>query len=277
MKDQVAIQRILQSRLTSARAKNPSYSVRAFSKKVGVSAGTLSLIMLGKRTISRKLAEKITKNLMLDPQERAEILKLFPSSKREISTGKPPSPFDLNYLRLTADQFRLVAEWQYFAILNLTATRGFKSYAEWIATRIKQPAASVTDALARLKRLGMLRETPEGNLERVRPHYSTTDDVANESLRKSHHQSLELARESLEADSVLIRDFTWLTLPIDLRKLPLAKTLIRKFQDEFMEAMRDGVSDPDEVYRLAVQLFPLTRQGAQTVGGGKPAIVQEAS
>src|SRR4051812_38586667 len=113
MKEQLALQRILQSRFAALQSKNPSYSIRAFAKKAGVSPGTLSLILLGKRAASKKLAARIAEKLLLDPQERSEMLEQF--------TTKPPAAVSetgslgSNYVQLSADQFHVVSEWYYFA------------------------------------------------------------------------------------------------------------------------------------------------------------------
>jgi uncharacterized protein (TIGR02147 family) len=256
MREQLAIQRILQSRFAGLRAKNPAYSIRAFSKRVGISAGTLSLILLGKRSISKKLADKISRNLMLDPQERAEVLDQFPQSRKAATRAQ--DSVDPSYLQLSADQFHVVSDWYYFAILNLIEIEGFQNDSAWIAGRLGLPVSTIQAALERLNRLEMIQEDAQGKLTRVAPRYRTTDDVANLSLRKSHHQTLDLAKESLDRDSVDIRDFTWLVLPMDTRKLTEAKTLIRKFQDDLLETLGQNAR-PDEVYRLGIQLFPMTR------------------
>ena len=54
------------------------------------------------------------------------------------------------------------------------------------------------------------------------------------------------------------RDFSSLTFPLDPKKLDQAKTLIRRFEDDLF-ALLDEESTPTEVYRLAIQLFPLTK------------------
>lgn len=259
MNEQVAIQKFLHGKLTSLQAKNPLFSIRAFAKKAGVSPGTLSLILLGKRTVSQKLAARIADKLLLDPQERAELLGSF--LKPETASPRTDS-VDASYLQLTADQFHVVSEWRYFAILNLITLKEFKNNPTQLAARIGArlglPRSAVTSAIERLKRLEMIQEDAHGRLSRTQTRFRTSDDVANASLRKSHHQTLELAGASLENDPIDRRDFTWLTFPIDTRKLPLAKTLIRKFQDDLLAAL-EPEADCDEVYRMAIQLFPLTK------------------
>src|SRR5687767_12074531 len=113
MLEQVKLQNLLRERYEALRQRNPQASLRSFSRRVGVSPGTLSLILLGKRKASRRLAEHIAGKLMLDPHERKEILEPF--LERDLmqagaALGSPP-----RNLQLTADQFHLVADWHYFA------------------------------------------------------------------------------------------------------------------------------------------------------------------
>ena len=104
----------------------------------------------------------------------------------------------------------------------------------------------------------MIIEDKRGRWKRAAPRYRSVDDVANSALRKSHHQTLELARESLDQDSINTRDFTWVTFAMDKSKIKLAKTLIRKFQDDLLSLLKEDAA-PDEVYRLGIQLFPITK------------------
>jgi hypothetical protein len=52
------------------------------------------------------------------------------------------------------------------------------------------------------------------------------------------------------------RDFTAVTVAVNPKNLSTAKELIRKFQDELCDQLEAGRCT--EVYRLSVQLFPLT-------------------
>lgn len=245
-----AVQQILHERFSKLKIRNPSYSIRAFSKKVGVSAGTLSLVMLGKRTLSKKLALKVVDNLMLDPQERSELL----SSYLEKSFQKKPSK---TYLQLKSDQYFLLHQWHYFAILNLVKLKTFKNDIGWISKRLGISKKTVKESLDRLKRLGLIEENKQGKLLRKIERYRTTDDVPNSSLRKSHHDTLDLAKESLDTDSVKDRDFTWITFPLKKGDLDQIKTRIRKFQDDLLKSI--DTTHADEVYRIAIQVFPLTK------------------
>ncbi|RYZ61400.1 MAG: TIGR02147 family protein [Proteobacteria bacterium] len=257
MQAQMVFQNLLREELLRIQAGNSHYSLRAYAKKTGIHVGALSSIMNGRRNVSRKLAERALGRLMLDPQKRSEILSLFPTAKRAKVT--PPVESDVSYepryLELSAQTFRVIADWEHFAMLCLLKLKDFSPRAEWIQDRLGISKTRVVSALKRLHDLKLFETTSDGEIKRTTQSLRTSDDVAEISIKKSHAQSLELARLSLQRDPVDARDFTTLTMAIDARKLGLAKERIRKFQDELSELLE--TSDPTEVYRLSIQLFPL--------------------
>jgi uncharacterized protein (TIGR02147 family) len=259
MKDQIAIQNILREKLLEIQRSNPRYSLRAFAKKVGVHVGALTYIMNGKRNVSRKLAERIARRLLLDPQQRAEILSLFPEKRSyrkpgSVAQGEVLEP---RYLALNAAQFKIAAEWEHFGVLSLMKCENFESSHSWIANRLGITESKARQAVERLLQLGLIALDPSGSLSRAEKSYRTSDDVADLSLKRHHDQSMDLAKESLHRDEVHVRDFTSVTMAIDPKKLSMAKELIRKFEDELSDLLESG--HRTEVYRLSMQLFPLSR------------------
>ena len=260
MRHQTAVQSLLQKRMTEAKARNPAFSVRALARKVGLSPAMTSRVLSGKRNVSLKLARQITEALMLDPQERSEILSLFPEKKIPRS-DRPTDQVDPLYLQLNADHFRMISEWHYFAILSLMKTRDFSSSSTWIGERLGLSVPQVEQALERLIRLELVERTEDGRLKRSPSRFRTTDDVVNLSVRKALFEGLDLARSALETESLERRDFTSLTLAFPSARMNEAKEMIRKFQDDFDERFESGSADEtDEVYRLSVGLYPLTKK-----------------
>ena len=257
MKEQLAVQNILRSKLNEIQRSNPSYSLRAYSKKLGIHVGALSSILNGKRNVSRDLAERIAARLLLDPQERSEVLSLFPLKRRYQKPGTANVDLEPRYLEFNAHQFKIAAEWEHFAVMSLLNCEGFESSSSWIASRLGISETRANQIVKRLLELGLFELSSEGNLKRSTKSYRTTDDVADLSLKKCHEQSLELAKESLHRESVEQRDFTSITMAIDPKKLSMAKELTRNFQDELSDLLESG--HRTEVYRLSMQLFPLSK------------------
>jgi uncharacterized protein (TIGR02147 family) len=265
MQEQVAFQKILEAKLSDARAKNPSYSLRSFSRRVGMSSSALSEILNGKRLVSRKLAERVAYRLLLTPEEVQGLLALFPAKRRRSSTesltglGVVGDTQKMRQaLQLTADQFNTIADWYHFGILSLLETEGAKSEPQWISRRLGVPVRNVAQALERLERLGMLKRDDSGQLMLTGQSFTTSDGVPSLALRRAHAQNLELARNALDDENIDRRDFTAITMAIDPAKLPQARALIRQFRDQlsnFLEA-----DTKTEVYKLCVQLIPLSNE-----------------
>ena len=258
MNDQIAIQGLLRSKLAELQSKNSRYSLRAYALKVGVHVGALSSILNGRRNVSRNLAERISNKLLLDPQERSEILRLFPDKRAYRKFSENNDVMAPKYLELNASHFKIIAEWEHFAILSLMKCVDFQNSPHWISCRLGITKTRAMVAMDRLVKFGLVEVNRDGTLSRSQKSYRTSDDVADLALKKCHDQSLELARESLHQDCVNERDFTSVTMAINPEKLNMAKERIRKFQDDLSDFLESG--DQVEVYRLSMQLFPLTKK-----------------
>lgn len=259
MKEQLVFRRLLQKKYEELRFENPLFSRRAFSKSIGLSAGAISEIFNGQRHVSLKLAKRIVEKLGLDPQSRMEIFSAFEKHKkkpRRVRSKTIAAP-DPEYLRLSADQFRVIGDWYHFAIWMLMKTSDFISDVTWISNRLGLNSAIVRAAIDRLKRLGLVSEDEYGNFTTSDPAVFTPDDVSNASLRLLHFELLQKSRTALETLPVEDRDFTGYMLNLNPSQLPRVKEKIRKFQDE-LSAEFESQPQP-EVYQLCVQLFPLTR------------------
>ena len=143
MKEQMAIQNLLREKFAEIQRANSRYSLRSYAKKVGVHVGALTYIMNGKRNVSRELAERMMRRLLLDPQTRSEILVLFPAKKKYMkSDTRADEKLEPRYLALTASQFRIAAEWEHFAVMSLVNCEGFQGTAAWISNRLARGTAA---------------------------------------------------------------------------------------------------------------------------------------
>lgn len=257
MDEQLAIQKLLRSQLLTAQSKNPKFSLRSYSRKLGINAGALSAIMNGKRNVSKEMAGKITRKLLIDPQERVEILKLFPEIRKYRNTEEMKNDEGTKYLEIEASTFKLIAEWEHFAVLSLLKTEAFQNNYKWIGERLGISRFRAEEVVERLLLLGFLEQEQNGDLKRVKANIRSSDETVSISVKKSHEENFELAKESLHRDSLSERDFTSITMPVDPEKMKAAKEMIRKFQDELSEMMETG--HKKEVYRLSIQLFPLSK------------------
>ncbi|MGZ3701240.1 MAG: TIGR02147 family protein [Bdellovibrionota bacterium] len=236
---------LLELEFSRRKATNPRYSLRAFAKTMGLPPGRVSEFLSGKRKPTAKVSAKITERLGLSP---AQARALFGRT-----SGMPES----RYTNLDDDVFSMIAAWYHTAFLSLIDTRDFRSDPAWIARRLGISVIEVRAMLQRMERLGLL-EIKKGHVRKAATNLKTNTDIPNAALRRSHKESILQAVEAIEAVPTEERDITSMTMAIDPRRLPLAKTLIRKFRFRLADLLETG--DRTEVYNLNVQLVPVTKK-----------------
>ncbi len=242
---------LLIKKFKESQLKNPLWSQRAFAQKIGISSGALSEMMKGKRTISPNVKKKIATVLQLSPTEQLDFF--------ESTLPQALRPQKQDYYKLTTDQFHLVSDWWHFAILNLVKTKGFKPNNRWISERLGITEKIVFEAWERLFRLGYLKREG-GKITRHHPRLETGDDLFDLSIRKAHVEDTRLIEKSIFELGVLDRDHRSMTIVMNKKNMKRAKELIRLFEDQFSEQIEPQGKDlGDEVYRLSISFFPLTK------------------
>lgn len=253
MEAQQYLQKILLTKMDALKAKNSQFSLRAFARLLDIRPSSLSEFLNGKRKFSPKMMRKVAEKLCLDPSDWTELSEMIVRDYKRVDHDPV---VDKEKLKITTDQYYLVADWHYYAILCLAETKEFKNDYAWIAERIGSTETKVKRAMERLVRLGFFTKTRSGKLEVKEVELLTTEDIPNLSLKKRHEQNLEAAKASLYEDDVLVRDFSFGTIAIDPSKLPEAKKMIREFQDKLFDFLQDG--EQTEVYEICTQMFPRT-------------------
>lgn len=241
------------------KAKNRRYSKRMFARQLGISSGRLSELMNGKRALTLDLAHKMSKNLMLLPDERRQLFNLI-----QFTRDIPPE--EINELRnlyspLNADSFSVLADWQHFAILSLMETDDFSGDASWIAERLGILVVEAEEALLRLRSLKLI-DVRNGKLIKLSENITTTQDIESLALRISHKQNLDQAISALDEVPLELRDVTSITMAIDLNRLSQAKEMIKKFRRELCAFLESG-DGKHEVYNINVQLVPVSKLSRQ--------------
>ncbi|MBL6992163.1 MAG: TIGR02147 family protein [Bacteriovoracaceae bacterium] len=256
MNGQIKFQKILQLEFEKLKSKNPMYSLRAFAKKISLSPSAVSEILNSKRKISKKKAQSVLDKLCVAPHISEDILQTFDQKRRLNDSDEDMQK--QKYEELSIEYFKVISDWFYFAILTLAETKDFKSDPQWIAKRLNISKKDASLAVQRLKKLNMLVSDKSGNLKVTGMRYSVTDEATNIALQKTHFQALELAKNSLEHDSLDERDFCDVTMAVDPSKIEEAKKKIRAFRRSLCSFMESG--EQTEVCKMNIQLFYLTKK-----------------
>ena len=247
---------ILQKELARRCESNPRYSLRAFAKALGISHPLLSLVLSGKRRLSKKSALKIADKLPLMPFERQFFL-----GEMEFEEGAPK-----DHHQIDVDTFSVISDWYHYAILSLLSTRGAKFEAGWIARRLSITIHEARDAMERLIRLGLVEQQGQCWKQTGLP-LKIENSISTAATQKFHKQLLQRAVHSLENDSRDKQNFSCMTLSMDPEMIPYAIEKIKKFRRILADEL-EKAKPGKEVYNLTIQLFPVS-SGSDSQGDDK--------
>jgi len=235
---------------------NPSYSLRAFARSLGLSAGALSEILRHRRPLSLKAAEKVIQSLGLKGIEADKLYSFVETERRKgVAQISRPAPKQKN---LSEDAFHLIAEWHHFAILNLMDCEGFRWRETYIAKRLGLGISQAAMAMKLLLRLGLVKKKGD-KVECAHDFVLSPADVPSDAVRAFHRQILEKALLALDLEKITDRDITGIGLAVDPARLPQIKREISEFQDRIAAKYAQGRRR--EVYFLEMALFRLSQGG----------------
>ena len=254
----------LNQELVARCDRNPRYSVRAFAKALALDAGTLSRILNGKQIPSFKLSQRIVDSLALSPQERDYFFSSVAMIQRgrqlkRLSHSVNAYPEIKPVKDLSLDLYRIISDWYHFAILELTFVNDFESDPSWIANQMGISETEAKLAIERLLQFQLLQRRKNGKLFKTDAQLSSADKhLTTAAHRKNQKQFLEKAIDSLENDPIEERSMTSMTMAINPEQLPLAKKMIREFNQKLCETLEKG--SRERVYNLEVALYPLQKK-----------------
>lgn len=231
----------IKSQFQEMKEKDPSYSLRAHAQELGISPGSYSEFVSGRRRISDKKALDIARKLKLDPAAR-ELLEQLASSERVV---------------LHDDDFQMIKDWHYFAILSLLECHSPPTSSMEISQRLGLSKDLTESSIQKLIDLKLLLKNSDGSLSITGLSYFTNDGIPSTVIRSAHHDGLKLAAKAIDEIATDERDFTYLTFSGNSRQIAKAKKEVRRCLDKVSQIM--GHSQKDQVYRLSIQLFPLVK------------------
>jgi len=253
------------------KAKNPAFSMRSWSKKLGFGNNSpLSLMLAGKRPIPKKYIPAFAEELDLDPRESQYLDALVdfgnarnPKERQyyleRLQTISPEQPMQV----LELEHFKFLGDPIHTCILEMIDLKGFRNDPAWIKEHLKFPVTldRVEGALDRLVALGLVRETADRRLEKCQRHLSTRRDVVDKGVQDYHQHVSLLASEMVQSQPLGTREFNAYAINIHKDSLPAAKQLMREFVDRFIREIEAKPGEGQETYQLNLQFFGLAESG----------------
>jgi uncharacterized protein (TIGR02147 family) len=254
----------LESEFLRRMRKNPSYSLRAFARDLGVSSSRVSEVFSSKRGISQQTLARIVDRLQIKKSHQFILQDLFllqstkSSSIKENALQRLKEFWRKNRIkRLDKQHFRILSEWYHAALVELTQIKGFKNDSAWMADRLGVSKTQVEFAVRRLIEAGLLTEV-EGQLQAQPDIVITNSDSSFEAISHYHKQMIQKAQTSLEKDSTDVREFNSMIVAIPSSELPEFRKQMQNFMQTFWQGLED--KPKDDLYSLNIQFFPVMRK-----------------
>ena len=243
---EIDIRKFLQESFDLKKKKNPRYSLRAYSKKIGLSHSALSQILSGNRTLTQRSLTLIIKKLKLDELTQTKIQR---------SRDQDP----LHFTQIQLSQLEQLPKWYSDAILELFELEEFNDDPKWMAEKLGISIEECLSALAILTENQMISRNKKGKLKLNRRRTTTVGvPGCRKSIVEIQKQLLQKQIEILQSLPAEAQSSLGMTIAVDPNDLPQARQMIYQFITEFNRFLNRGKVKRREVFRLNMGFFPLS-------------------
>lgn len=251
------------------KARDPKFSHRYFTQKVGFSSsGYFSDVLTGKKNLSLAFTLRFAKALKLKKDEEEYFINLvgFNQSKtleeknrhyeKMMTTGKVKRDI------LEADKYEYFSKWQYAAVREvlhyLPVGDDFRLLGRSLDPPL--PPKEAKRCVEVLQGLGLIAKDAQGHWRPTSDTLSIGGGFTQLHVGNFHRTTLELAVRALDAFPPDQRGFSTLTVPLTGDKIKKAKLAIKNLR-MYLLALAENGKQADRVYQFNFQMFPVTRIG----------------
>ena len=249
------------------RTTQPFFSYRYIAERIGLkSTGFISWVVLGKRNISTHLIHKLTKIFKMNRKEAEffELLVNYNQSKRpeeqQYYLEKMVSFKTVHADVIAQDRCKYYSQWYYSAIRELIALLPMadeKQIADMVRPPIKKSDAH--DSLELLERLGLIKKNKKGFYERTSPALTSSPKIDPSVIHNFQFITMQLAQSAMHRFPRKERDISTVTLSCDRKSFQYICERVARMRAEIIE-IACASKNPDQVFQLNTQLFPLSKQ-----------------
>jgi uncharacterized protein (TIGR02147 family) len=248
------------------KSGNFFFSYQYIGQRVQMDPSYIAKVLSGQRHIpvNKILTFVELCNLEGKQQEYFENLVYFCRAK----TDKETKLYYENLIRLrsvkgitvSSSQYKFYSKWHYTAIRAILGLKNYVDEYEEIAKKLDPPLRpeQVRQAITFMLRTEIIKKNTKGFLEPTWKHISSGLAGDKVAIRNFQKEMLHLAERSLEAHPKEVRDISTLTIAIKSECIPDIQRIIADAREAIRQRI-DLDKDPDTIYQLNLQLFPLTQ------------------
>lgn len=250
------------------RKKKSAFTWRDFSKAAGfASPSYLKLVCDGKSSLSRVGIPKVAAAMGYTGAEYDYFVNMVEFGNAKDDNKK--KRFLDEMTRIATEQQVRVLYADMFAYYDSAVNSIVRELAPLmpgalpseLAKKIKHTfsAQHVRESLAFLIKAGLLRETDDNTYEQTDKAITGSKEAIPLAIRSMNRQMIDLARESLDKVDTSERNISGVTMGVDAETYALIAQELEACRKKII-AIANKCQDIDRVYRLNLQLFPLTEK-----------------
>jgi len=249
------------------KAEPAGFTWREFAKLCGYASPVyLKLVAEGQSTLSEVGVERVASGLGLVNRELQYFRALVRFNQGKSSIVRKAAFAEMRELSskasvavLDTDQYDFYQAWHNAALRELVPampSASAQTLGDMLLPKVSAP--KVRKSIELMERIGLLVKK-DGVYEQTSQSISTGDDITSLSVRDLHRQMAGLAMDSLESVPREERDISGLTLGLSSDAYDRIVRELHEFRRKVV-AIATQDSHVDRVYRLNLQLFPLSAQ-----------------
>lgn len=261
MNPKLLYQNYLKEELKRRKAKNSSYSLRAYARDLGIPSAKLSQYLAGTCGISGKKAAVLAAKLRLSSLEvelfvcAAEAAHSRDVLSKKLAKEKLEHLLAGTFSQLNVEKFKLIQDWYHLAILELMELKGFQSDNAWIAKTLGISTEQAKSAVQRLERVQLLDRSQQP-WQATHKDLETPPETSSRAIREYHRQMMGVVESRFEAVPMEKRELGSVVVAMDQELVPEFKQLLRRFQKE-AAALAERSQHKNSLYALNFQFMPL--------------------
>lgn len=249
--------------LQRRQKKNPAYSLRAFSRDLGIGSSRVSEIIHAKVGLSEERAVEIAQRLQLAEAEKALFIDLVQSEHARSNIAREAAKTRLkarftSARNVTASDFHLISDWHNLALMELLNLDDLEHNTEIFAQKLGLRAEVVIETIERLIQLGYIRQH-EGRWQAIESGMTAASEVPSSAIRSYHSQILDKAKKALHEKPMEERDFSSIVFALNSSQMDYVKNRIKEFRRTLVTELEEAPGK-DGVFCLSLQFFEMTEK-----------------
>ncbi len=257
----------LREELQIRQSRRPQYSMRAFARDLEMSPSFLCEFLAGRQGLSKERVLWISKKLNFTSDQSEHFWNLVEAKFGRTTEIKKAADFRVlqktknESHHLSLERFHLIADWYHFPLLEIIGLQNEDYTHKELAEILAIPEVHVTEAITRMKTIGLLTEevTEFGTVKyRVQSDYTMVgDEGENRAIQIAHQQLLNMQAKFAEIKPLDERENMAVTFRLTQGEWESLRNDLRTAMMGVISKYADSQAGKDQVACLTMQMVTL--------------------